>query len=378
MTTVSSDYESQNKGPRILAVFWILTGLATVAVSARLFIRMKILRNPGADDWLVAVSMVFSLSYAVLSTVNVALGFGQHSDTMTNHRLQLVLLLNNIGFALGIVAFAIPKLAVAALLNRFLNPTALHRAIFWGLTGFVALVSFICIVVLFTSCSPARALWDTSLLAEGAKCRTATVLVSYATFTGAASAFTDLYLAIYPTIILLKLHMVLWKKLALCGALGLGVVACAMAIIKCMQLPELGDLSDATYTTADLVIWTCIESNVVILASCIPTLQPLIEVILGKRTLRSTKGYQYKEDGSHLRESTKWTSKPSGIRKDDPDLTITGVGSQESILQMGQIRRTDNVTVEYERPSEHTDEGQESSTSWEGARTTDTAILATK
>lgn len=40
----------------------------------------------------------------------------------------------------------------------------------------------------------------------------------------ALSAFVDLYLAIYPTAILMSLQMTLKKKLALCAALGLGAV----------------------------------------------------------------------------------------------------------------------------------------------------------
>lgn len=40
----------------------------------------------------------------------------------------------------------------------------------------------------------------------------------------ALSAFVDLYLAIYPTTVLLHLHMSLRKRLALCAALGLGAM----------------------------------------------------------------------------------------------------------------------------------------------------------
>ncbi|KAI3009738.1 hypothetical protein CBS147346_2076 [Aspergillus niger] len=336
-----------------------MTSLAILAVAARLFIRIKVLRNPGADDWLIATSMFFSISYSVVTTVDVALGYGKHAVVIAD-RLELVLLVNYINFALGIISFALPKLAVAALLSRFLNPTTIQRAILWGLTGFVALVSCICILVLFTMCDPAKALWDTSLLSKGASCRSSWILVDYAIFTGAISAFTDLYLAIYPTVILLKLHMSLRKRLALCAALGLSAVACAMAIIKCMQLPGLADLSDTTSdATADLVIWTSIESNVVILASCIPTLQPLLEIILGKRSLRSTGGYQYKESSTQLPESNKWSSKRSGHRKSKGNMMIADIGSQDSILQigddhedeshyMGHIRRTDKITVVYE------------------------------
>ncbi|RAH58693.1 hypothetical protein BO85DRAFT_395920 [Aspergillus piperis CBS 112811] len=365
MAAVSPEYAHQTKGPRILAVFWAMTSLAILAVAARLFIRIKVLRNPGADDWLIAASMVFSISYSVVTTVDVALGYGKHAVVIAD-RLELVLLVNYVNFALGIISFALPKLAVAALLSRFLNPTTIQRAILWGLTGFVALVSCICILVLFTMCDPARALWDTSLLSKGAHCRSSWILVDYAIFTGAVSAFTDLYLAIYPTVILLKLHMSLRKRLALCAALGLSAVACAMAIIKCMQLPGLADLSDTTFATADLVIWTSIESNVVILASCIPTLQPLLEIILGKRSLRSTSRYQYKESSTQLPESNKWSSKRSGHRKSKGNMMVADVGSQDSILQtvdghgdeshyMGHIRRTDNITIVYESVTPQSD-----------------------
>ncbi|OJI87158.1 hypothetical protein ASPTUDRAFT_40295, partial [Aspergillus tubingensis CBS 134.48] len=183
MAAVSPEYAHQTKGPRILAVFWAMTSLAILAVAARLFIRIKVLRNPGADDWLIAASMVFSISHSVVTTVDVALGYGKHAIVIAD-RLELVLLVNYINFALGIISFALPKLAVAALLSRFLNPTTIQRAILWGLTGFVALVSCICILVLFTMCDPARALWDTSLLSKGAHCRSSWILVDYAIFTG--------------------------------------------------------------------------------------------------------------------------------------------------------------------------------------------------
>jgi len=40
--------------------------------------------------------------------------------------------------------------------------------------------------------------------------------------------------------------------------------------------------------TADLVIWTSIESNTLVIASCIPILQPLIDRLRGKRSRAAT------------------------------------------------------------------------------------------
>lgn len=103
-----------------------------------------------------------------------------------------------------------------------------------------------------------------------------------------------------------------------------------------------------------------VESNVVILASCIPTLQPLIELALGKRTLKSSSKYPY-QSSERRHESSYWSKKSAPAK--DADLQITNVESQECILgsdknqaveghQLGHIRRTDNVVVEYETTSQ--------------------------
>ncbi|ODM17646.1 hypothetical protein SI65_07321 [Aspergillus cristatus] len=320
MASHPAEYLSQTKGPKIIGVFWVMTGLTLVMVASRLYIRAG----------------VMSLAYASVTTANVAFGYGQHADTLPPERLVKVSFVNYIYFTLGIVSFWLPKLAVAALLSRIVNPNWWQKAALWILTGLVALTSGICIIVLFTMCDPPKALWDTSLVMQGATCRDIWILIDYAIFTGGKSfsAFTDLYLAIYPSVVLLRLNMCARKKIALCFALGLGSVACAMAIVKCLQLPGLSNKTDPTYATAELVIWTCIEFNVVIMASCIPTLHPLPEITLGRRSLRSWSASRdnYKNSGSHSMPGASYNpSKRSNPRK--PDLTITNVESQESILR---------------------------------------------
>lgn len=132
--------------------------------------------------------------YTILTTINVGLGFGKHTQVIREEngpdRVVSVLLINFIDFALGIMSFTTPKLAIAALLNRIMNPGAFHRIWLWFLAGMVFVSSSICIVVLFTICDPPEALWKTHLLAMGATCRPNRVLVGYAIFTGGASPYT--------------------------------------------------------------------------------------------------------------------------------------------------------------------------------------------
>lgn len=99
----------------------------------------------------------------------------------------MAILLNVVSFLFGILSFTLPKLAVTAMLNRILNPSALKKALLWAMTGTAAVVSIICILILFTMCDPPEALWRVSLAAKGATCKSTDILIGYAIFTGGRS-----------------------------------------------------------------------------------------------------------------------------------------------------------------------------------------------
>ncbi|KAL4816815.1 hypothetical protein BDW67DRAFT_184286 [Aspergillus spinulosporus] len=371
---------SETKGPRILGVFWAFFAVSVIMVSARLYIRARWLRNIGLDDYIIAASMIMVSSYTIITTVNVVFGFGKHTPAITQEGgtdlLTKVLLVNYIDFAFGILSFTMPKLAISALLNRVLNPGRFHRTWLWVLTALVFISSSICIIVLFTMCDPPEAMWKPQLVAAGAAtCRSNRILVGYAIFTGAISGFADLYLAIYPTVVLARLQITLKKKLALCAALGLGagVRDGDCQVLSAAKSIQYGGLDMETPdATADLVIWTSIESNIIVIASCIPTLGPLFELILGRRSWSSQERYYYKDKGSNNQPpsfSAERHKRPNLGTYKDADLFITNnisttrEGSQESILRpdeqtkgrrpAGGIQRTDQVVVEYEmRPLE--------------------------
>ncbi|KAI3076427.1 hypothetical protein CBS147353_4753 [Aspergillus niger] len=322
MAALKDGNASDNKGPMILSVLWALTGLTTVLVIARMYIRTSLLHNLGSDDWLITASLVMGIVYCAITTINVDMGFGKHAWLLSERTVEHATYLNCLSFLFGIISFTIPKLAVTAMLNRILNPSMVQRICLWTLTGFAAVVSGICIIVLFTIlirlCRS-----NAGRISEHGADETSYVVAQTARFVRSLSAS-------------------------------------AMAIVKCTQLKGLADKTDYTYGTAELVMWTNIESNVVIIASCIPTLQPVLELILGKRTTSSYNSRNRYKGSSQLPDSSNDHSKLSKPRKTDYE--ITTVGSQESILReeangrieshpMGAIRRTDNVTVEYESRS---------------------------
>lgn len=57
-TGTDSNTEWQNNLPRILVVQTIFTFLALLAVGLRLYVRIKLIKNTGADDWTMLIAAV--------------------------------------------------------------------------------------------------------------------------------------------------------------------------------------------------------------------------------------------------------------------------------------------------------------------------------
>ncbi|KAE8395915.1 hypothetical protein ETB97_006701 [Aspergillus alliaceus] len=346
-----------NKGPRILAVIWALSTITFLVVGARLYIRVYLIRNAGIDDYIILGSLCLTLACVGMTTANIHMGYGRHAWYLEESTVQTITMVNTISFAVGIFCFTLPKVAVTTLLTRILNPSRTQRIVLWTLIGITSTVSFACIFLIFFQCDPPQATWEHNLVNEGRATCNIWLLIRYGIANAVISACVDLYLAIYPSTVLMKLHMPLRKRLALCAALGMGLAAAAMAIVKSSQFPDLAHLDDYTYETADLVMWTNVEANVLILASCIPTLQPILELTLrGHVRAKSPQ----RKDANYLRD---YTFHGTGHRTNRrSDRSITQVESQESILgderhknshPLGAIVRTDDVSVEYNTRSMH-------------------------
>ncbi|CAM1504818.1 Fc.00g024090.m01.CDS01 [Cosmosporella sp. VM-42] len=342
-------YLSEDKGPVILGVILTVSILSTIFVFARLFTRKKILGSLHLDDWLTIPAVIFEWCAVGFAIVAVKDGNGKHFDTLSLTQKQNAILYTILGFPFGVMAFGIPKLAVAALLTRIMNPSRLHQIFLWVLPSCCMISLIVCIILLFAQCTPAESQWNFSITDK--TCWSPYVLVNFAIFAGSLSAFTDLYLAIYPGVVLWSLQMNIRKKIALSFALGIGSIATVIAIYKCTRLPTLAS-ADFSYDTSDLVIWTVIEASAIIIASCIPVLQPLVDLLFGRRTLDTSSGYKnygtsrtgQQRSDIELRDSQKARSGNRGNMTNAKYLGSSGgardidLDSQESILQHGATK----------------------------------------
>ncbi|CAH0047753.1 unnamed protein product [Clonostachys solani] len=378
-----AEWVAQDKGPSILGVCIAVTVLSTIFVIMRIFTRQKIMGALHLDDYLVVLATISEWVNVGMAIMAVKSGNGKHFALLSKDEKQNAIFWTILGFPFGIVAFGTPKLAVASLLIRLMNPNKINKICLWAASSLCMATLLGCVVILYAQCTPAYSQWNFDVAGT---CISKWVLVDYAIFAGGFSAFVDLYLAIYPASVLWTLQINLRKKIALCVALGIGSIATVVAIYKCTRLPSLAG-ADFSYDTSDLVIWTIVEASTIIIACCIPVLRPLVDVLFGRRMLGGSSAYKYRygtsgadrygqshggdvelSKGSRLggrnpNNSHLVSNHTMGSLAGDPE-----VESQESILpkkphQNGsssgdrnhQITRTDVVTVTYNEADSSSD-----------------------
>ncbi|OBR14454.1 Integral membrane protein [Colletotrichum higginsianum IMI 349063] len=338
---MSEAYAAENKGPNIMLTIFVIVDISTLFIAARLFVRIKILGQTHLDDHLTVLSLLLSYLTVGLEIWAIRCGNGRHADTLSQEQQSAAILSTISGFPPNVLAYTVPKFAVVALLVRILNPGRVHQMVLWSLATVCLVLVSLCIIILFAQCSPTYAQWDFSVTNKN--CWSPSVLVNVAILTRAYSAALDLYLAIYPATVLMRLQMNMKKKIALSVALGIGSI---------------------------------VEGNTLIIAACIPILGPLVELALGRRVLSTTdRKYQEQSGTAELQLVSIGRKGPRSLpwNGDSVGRTSTTVigshhegkdaSSQESILEatlrqkkdvVGIIRRED-ITISYE-----TDDGPKS------------------
>ncbi|KAL3292640.1 integral membrane protein [Colletotrichum asianum] len=312
-TSLTSQSSAESKGTSIIATICIIVGISTLFVLGRLFVRTKILGKAHLDDHLTVLSLLLSYVTVGLEIWAVQSGNGRHVGTLSTEQQSAAVLSTISGFPPNVLAYTVLKFAVVALLVRILNPGRVHRIVLWSLA------------------------------------------------TISCSAALDLYLAIYPATVLMRLQMNIKKKVIPSVALGIGSMWFLLYI----------DLQEHAAAISRQQRLHLAESNTLIIASCIPVLGPLVELALGRRVLSSTdRKYQKQSDTGGLRSGgiEMDGSRPMNRNRNVVGKNLTVIqsrhdpddaSSQESILvgtagsadRPRGIMRTDDVTVSFDSRS---------------------------
>ncbi|KAL2847035.1 hypothetical protein BJX68DRAFT_268335 [Aspergillus pseudodeflectus] len=306
-------------------VIWVEFGICTVVIALRAYSQLLVVRRPFVDDVVMIGAWIMQAISSGLVTASTHWGLGQ---TLAELMLDRPRIINTLKYAMISMPFGVlgPMLGrisfILFLQNTVLTVHALRRKLLWGLVALQVLINVIPIILQFTQCKPASALWDPLLVPTA--CRDAMVVQRYGYFQGgmlrsclledgvvvvvlvvgeadvsiaAFNAFTDLLLIVLGLLVIINLKLRLQTKIALCGILSLSSLAMVAAILKTIQL-QLMNSSSFSYAYAMWSIWFLTEGTVIIVTVSIPRLRPIIT--LRKKRTRTTynNGYSLELDGS--------------------------------------------------------------------------------
>jgi hypothetical protein len=327
-------------------------------------------------------TMAISLVGLGLTIGQVMYGAGRHRGDVDPAIYEYGMKLNFIGQPTYLYAICFVKLAVGSSLLRIASTKA-YRWTIMGIMGFMLFYTVGCFFTIIFQCTDIRVIWDPTI---SSVCWGQKTLQGLSYTNVALNIITDLLFAIViPAPMLWKLNVHRRTRISLIAILGLGVFACAAAVIKIGYIANYGKVGDFLWDSQDITIWTATETNIGIIAGSLPALRPLFKTFLGSTYGRGTRptpsGPSAYAHGTKSGDKSNWQSLSSGRRRakdefgDDASSqeAIAGVIRPNEYEMRGGIAKPHGSTVVTATVSGDSDEEMERN----GARSRQRGITKT-
>ncbi|GJC99399.1 integral membrane protein [Colletotrichum higginsianum] len=320
---MASDQERQNS---LIITACLFTGISTLVVVARTFVRTVVIRKPGLDDYAMLVAMAFTLAYLAEIFMGKAnhIGFPRDSLSMENMtNLLKITLAIEVSYYVCITAI---KVSILCMYLRFAVTRSLNVLCICTIV-FHLLFFFISIGVTLFQCQPLHKMWDLTQTVEGVCINT----TAFFYFTSGFNIVTDIWILVLPVKTLSGILRPRREKIALSIIFGVGLFATITSVIRLHTIYTYTLAEDVFRESILVNIWSMLEINIGIICASVPALKPLFTPkALREATNRNRRtGYQY-----HSQERSAFNSNGSNSR--DGAFDLNRVGEQANSKTMFQ------------------------------------------
>ncbi|KAK0113334.1 hypothetical protein ONS95_013590 [Cadophora gregata] len=333
------DQPDDSRGPAIIAAVTITTISALATVILRLWVRIKIVRSVGPEDYVMIGAVLLSVTGWLIVIPQVMHGAGRHVAYLDPEVVKIGLKLNFVTQPIYLIATTASKVSIALFLLRIAS-TKIWKRFLWALLGFMILYTSAAVMPLFFQCKNLAVLWDSSVVTT---CWSAQTSRGLGYMNVVLTIITDLTLALIPIPMLWNVQINSKVKISIIGIMSLGLFASAAAIVRATALSNYGKTGDFLRDSTDLTIWGATEVNVGIIAACLPCLKPVFKKILESSSWytsnnRST-GYGAKQNSSHKMKIIR-----QGYRESTNQHSVISIGTRRNRMQPGDLEN--NVSEE--------------------------------
>lgn len=281
----------------IVSTFFVAS---TITILLRIYSRGFVVKSFGWDDWCMTSILFFNCGQQVLLYYFIYYGGGLHiEEVMTTHpewlpKLITALFVEELYYVL---MHWVIKMAFLLFYLRF--ATKRFRTLVFCTIGLNCAFTVIQWLIYCLQCIPIDAFFHPELH-PGVKCIDNSIL---AFVPAALNIFTDICIVVLPIQPLWAIQISLRKRLMLLSIISLGGVVVLISILRLTVLLEFQKMTDFTYSLGKIIIISCIELEVAIMAANAPSLRILFS--------KATGGSQAATGGHHtLTNMSRPQSKP--------------------------------------------------------------------
>ncbi|KAL6712378.1 hypothetical protein ACN47E_000255 [Coniothyrium glycines] len=267
-----------NRGPELLGVNIAFLSTAVLACLLRCFVRVRMVRAFGLDDWLMVTATIFFTAYAISSSIGVHYGTGHHHRDLPIENIEKAKHCWWFCYLFYAVSMICSKLSIGYLLLR-ISIRKLHTYIIYCamLISVVAGGTFFFVCIF--QCYPVSYMWQRRL--QNGKCIDTNVISGLSYTYSVCSIISDFTFAIIPAFLVWHLQLKRRAKIALIPLITMGCIASA-AVIARIPFLKYFNSPDFLWATTDIAIWSTIEQGLAITAGSLATLRPLFFMAMHK------------------------------------------------------------------------------------------------
>ncbi|GAB7359887.1 hypothetical protein MBLNU230_g7415t1 [Neophaeotheca triangularis] len=284
----TEEYADESNLAAILGPSGAFGALALIAVVLRLYVRARMTRSIGADDYVMIAAMIMGIEVFVAFCAQGQHGLGRHTVTISPSDFkpfQQWQYFNSIFIMIGVF---LVKISIALFLLRFAVKKSWKRFL-WACIVFIVCYCVACAFTLIFNCVPISAVWNFDQRAT-ARCFSDDTFSALGLLNSVINIVTDFIFALLPIPIIVKLQTNLRTKVVLGFILSLGLVACAAAIVKAYKQATFFDHPDP-FWGYEFFVWNSLELYLGIIAASLPALKPLFSAVLqSTKTAFSSRG----------------------------------------------------------------------------------------
>ncbi|KAF2174993.1 hypothetical protein K469DRAFT_612360 [Zopfia rhizophila CBS 207.26] len=266
-----------NRGPELLWVNIFFMTTAVAATSLRCYVRARMVKAFGIDDWLMIFATLSFVSYSSFSNAGVHYGTGRHYHDLPLHGIQKAMKCWWFCYLFYCTSMISSKVSIGFLLLR-IAVKKIHAWILYAAMFISVVAGVVFFFVTLFQCKPISYFWNKT---QSGKCINIDIIIGLACLYSTFSIISDFTFAILPVFLVWNLQLNRRAKIALIPLLTMGCIASSAVVARVPYLKNFSD-PDFLWSTTDIAIWSTVEQGLAITAGSLATLRPLLQLVSHK------------------------------------------------------------------------------------------------